>query len=264
MPWRNGGVIGQRNLPSAVAASGVWRLSEIESARRGASWPFVGDDLWSSVECLCHFDGANAGTSFIDESSTTKVITRLGSPTIRTDQSQFGGSSGLFNGNNDYLTIAGAAMAVGSSNFTIECWVRMLSFGTGIRSFWGHRASSGVVGGALLTHTGGSIRLYIARNAFSWQVQDVAPGLTLSLNTWHHVALVRDGSVIRTFLDGVAGGTVSLVESLIHTSGDFSLMAGSAGGTQNLHAYIDDFRFTRAARYTASFSVPAAAFPDPR
>jgi len=39
MPWRNGGVIGQRNLPTQAAASGVWRLSEIESAQRGLAWP---------------------------------------------------------------------------------------------------------------------------------------------------------------------------------------------------------------------------------
>lgn len=41
MPWRNGGVIGQRNLPSGAGASGVWRLSEIESARRTGAWPTV-------------------------------------------------------------------------------------------------------------------------------------------------------------------------------------------------------------------------------
>lgn len=264
MPWRNGSVIGKRNLPSASAAGGVWRLGEIEAARRDAAWPFFGDNLWASVECLCHFDGPNAGTSFTDDSSAEKVITRLGTPTIRTDQSRFGDSSGLFNGSNDYLTIAGAGMAVGSRDFTIECWVRMLSFGSGIRSFWGHRSSSSAIGGALLTHTGASIRLYIARSNSFWQIQDVAPGLNLSLNTWHHVALVRDGTTIRTFLDGAAGGTATLAESVIHTSGDFSLMAGSALGTQNINAYIDDFRFTKAARYTAAFSVPAAAFPDPR
>lgn len=264
MPWRNGGVIGKRNLSTSTSASGVWRLSEIDAARRGASWPFAGDNLWASVECLCHFDGPNAGTSFTDDSSYTKSISRLGTPTTRTDQSRFGGSSGFFNGSADYLTIAGAGMAVGSSDFTIECWVRVLSFSSGIRSFWGHRSSSSAIGGALLTHTGGSIRLYIARSNTSWQIQDVAPGLNLSLNTWHHVALVRDGTTIRTFLDGAAGGTATLVESVIHTSGDFSLMAGSAAGTQNVNAYIDDFRFTKAARYTAAFSVPTTALPDPR
>jgi len=77
MPWRNGGVIGQRNLPSSNSASGVWQLSEAESARRQDSWPFpsissptevAGLVLWLDGSDRLSFFSSAVGGSVLSES----------------------------------------------------------------------------------------------------------------------------------------------------------------------------------------------------
>lgn len=65
MPWRTGGVIGQRNLPGGLSASGVWRLSEIESAKRGDAWPAAEIALPSDLAGLVLWlDGADETTLY--------------------------------------------------------------------------------------------------------------------------------------------------------------------------------------------------------
>ena len=207
-------------------------------------------------------NGTNASTTFTDSSGTPKTVTAAGGAQISTTQSKFGGASGSFDGTGDYLTATGAGLAVGSGNFTIEGWFYFNSLQTGFRTLWAHRSTEETIGGAALTHSAGAIALYIAGSAFSWQVSGFSPGLTVSTSTWHHIALVRDGNTIRTFLDGAAGTTTTFTGS-VHTSGDFSLMAGAQAGTQEVNGYCDEFRLTvGVARYTSGFTPPTAPFPD--
>jgi hypothetical protein len=77
------------------------------------------DPYWSSVVSLLHFDGANASTTFTDQ--TGKTWSAYGGVQIDTAQSKFGGASGLFNGASDYITTPSTAE---------------LTFGAGDDSFW--------------------------------------------------------------------------------------------------------------------------------
>lgn len=220
------------------------------------------DPNFASVQLLLHMNGTNGSTTFTDSSGTPKTVTAAGGAQISTTQSKFGGASGSFDGTGDYLTAAGAGLAVGSGNFTIEGWFYFNSLQTGIRTLWAHRSTNATIGGALVTHSSGALSLYIAESAFDWQVLGFSPSLTVSATTWHHIALVRDGNTIRTFLDGAAGTTTTFTGS-VHTSGDFSLMAGAQDGTQEVDGYCDEFRLTvGVARYTSAFTPPTAAFPD--
>lgn len=220
------------------------------------------DPNFASVQLLLHMNGSNGSTTFTDASGSPKTVTAAGNAQISTTQSKFGGASGSFDGSGDYLTATGASLEVGSGNFTIEGWFYFNSLQTGIRTLWAHRSSNTGIGGPLLTHSSGAIALYIAQSAGSWQVLGFSPGLTVSATTWHHIALVRDGNTIRTFLDGAAGTTTTFTGS-VHTSGDFSLMAGAQDGTQEVDGYCDEFRLTvGVARYTSAFTPPTAAFPD--
>lgn len=65
MPWTIGGIIGMRNLPSAIAASGVWRLSEIESSSRRGVWPAQPVQSPSEIPGLMLWlDGSDASTLY--------------------------------------------------------------------------------------------------------------------------------------------------------------------------------------------------------
>ena len=248
--------------PTTNSAVGIWPLHLQYYYKRNGLWPFAGDQYFADVSLLMHMNGTNASTTFTDSSSNAFTATAYGNAQISTAESKFGNASGKFDGSGDYLTATGASLEVGSGNFTIEGWFYFNSLQTGIRTLWAHRSSNGGIGGPLLTHSSGAIALYIAQSAVSWQVSGFSPSLTVSATTWHHIALVRDGDTIRTFLDGAAGTTTTFTGS-VHTSGDFSLMAGAQDGTQEVDGYCDEFRLTvGVARYTSAFTPPTAAFPD--
>lgn len=259
-----GGYLGTRPAsPSTSSAVGVWSLGDHYWYKRNGTWPSPSvDPSFANVQLLLHMNGTNGSTTFTDSSGTPKTVTAAGGAQISTTQSKFGGASGSFDGTGDYLTATGAGLAVGSGNFTIEGWFYFNSLQTGIRTLWAHRSTNTTIGGALLTHSSGALSLYIAQSSISWQVLGFSTGLTVSTATWHHIALVRDGNTIRTFLDGAAGSTTTFTGA-VHTSGDFSLMAGAQDGTQEVDGYCDDFRLTTVdARYTAAFDPPTAPFPD--
>jgi hypothetical protein len=92
----------------------------------------------------------------------------------------------------------------------------------------------------------------------------VAASNTSSLiNQWNHAAIVRNGNVFTMYLNGVGGspttftGTVNMNSQNKTYIGYFSFSDPNSRFT----GYIDDFRVSRIARYTANFTPPAAAFP---
>ena len=90
----------------------------------------VNDSAWDDVKLLLNFNGSNAATTTTDASDSGHSITFNGTAQISTAQSKFGGSSVLFDGNSDYLTIADHAdWDLGSDDFTIEYWVRFTATG---------------------------------------------------------------------------------------------------------------------------------------
>jgi hypothetical protein len=73
MPWRSGGVIGQKNAPRLPAASGVWRLPEIEAAQRDpAAWP-VPNALPVTSGVLAWLDANEANTLLTEVGGSTAV-----------------------------------------------------------------------------------------------------------------------------------------------------------------------------------------------
>jgi hypothetical protein len=85
---------------------------------------------------------------------------------------------------------------------------------------------------------------------------------TCSVNTWYHFAATRQGSTIRTFLNGVLVTSQSIASTM--TDNGEALYIGCLKNltTNVLNGYVDDLRITRGfARYVSNFSVPTAAFP---
>lgn len=89
-------------------------------------------------------------------------------------------------------------------------------------------------------------------------------GSTMWDNQWHHIAMVRNtDNIIRFYYDGVqSAGTRSTTNQI-----NFGAAAWLIGGFQNMggdniwSGWLDDIRLTKGvARYTASFTPPAAAF----
>jgi hypothetical protein len=237
----NGGLLGKPR--SIYANKGIWTPNEQRLS--------LFDPYFESNSLLLHMDGSNGSTTFTDSSSNARTVTASGNAQISTAQSKFGGASGLFDGSGDYLSCT--LSAFGTNNFTIETWLRMTSFAN-YRMLYESRTADGDTAG-FVWGVNSSGQLFVYLGSF------VLTAGTLSANTWAHIALTRANGTWRMFIDGtLLTGTYSNSGNLTRTAArigmDWATLYGANG-------YLDDFRITNGvARYTASFTPPAAPFPD--
>ena len=88
------------------------------------------DPYFNNVVLLLHMNGANSGTTFTDSSSFARTVTTYGDAKTSTTQSKFNGSSGLFDGTTDRLSVpASSDFNMGSGDFTIETWIYPTTLG---------------------------------------------------------------------------------------------------------------------------------------
>jgi hypothetical protein len=102
----------------------------------------------------------------------------------------------------------------------------------------------------------------------NWINTDLTASGTMPLNTWRHIAAVRDGNTFRLYVNGTSVISYSSSMSLNNTSSEtaigYRIGAGSSGaGSNSWQGYVDEFRVTKGvARWSGStITVPAAAFP---
>ena len=211
------------------------------------------DSDFSSVSLLLHFDGQSGAATFTDYSANMLPITPYGNAQISSAQAKFG-ESGLFDGSGDYLVVtdANSVTAVGTQDFTIECW-----FYNPVGSQTASQSGTLLQGGT------GSPVLRYASGSLSFGIEGTGYPLTAAWPTdgqWHHVAVCRDSTDTRLYIDGaeVTSGTVS------HSLAAITHIGAHTNGSLNWDGYIDDLRVTvGVARYQgSSYTVPSAAFPD--
>lgn len=227
----------------------------------------AGDALYNNVSLLLHCDGSNGSTTFTDNSPTPKTVTANGNAQISTAQSMFGGASALFDGAGDYLSIAySSALSLISGDFAVETWIYLTTLTAGSQTIFD---KDGVSGASypqyvLSITSGGKLAAFLGNgNGTSPTGTTYTGTTTVTLNAWHHVALVKTGSTCKGFLDG--GQEWSESAATMYEGSKALLIGYSAGqpSTAYFNGYIDDLRITKGvARYTGTFTPPAAAFDD--
>ena len=203
---------------------------------------------------------------FIDNSTNAFAITRNGdvsvqafspfNPTAAWSAATYGGS-GYFDGSGDYLASpANSALALGTGDFTLECWVYATSTPSDVGIYEGRsNGNAGTVDGFTLTAFSGSvIRIY--SNAIL-----IASSGTSYVNVWCHVAVVRASGTWTLYINGVSQGTSTTSRDL--TNNDALIGAGRYGvtgaATAYFPGYISNFRLVKGtAVYTANFTPPTA------
>ena len=219
--------------------------------------PVPVDPFRSNVSLLLHGNGTNGSTTFTDNSPTPKTVTAVGNAQISTAQSKFGGSSIAFDGTGDsILCTVNSAFDFDTANLTIETFVYPASI-TGARNLWSQRSS---------TSNGISFRLSSGKLNFFYTntgTGDFSGATTLTLNSWSHVALTREGNVFKVWLNGVLDGTSGTITASVTSNVAPRIGAGAQDNLESLSGYIDDLRITKGvARYTANFTPPTLPFPD--
>jgi hypothetical protein len=198
----------------------------------------------------------NAG---IIDNSMLNVLETVGNAQISTAQSKFGGSSMLFDGTGDYLTIPNSALVNLPGDFTLELWINPSATTGAVLGLGDYRATNN---GFSLYFSTNKLRLFV-------NGADVLSGASnLSTSTWTHVAVVRNGSGannMKLYLNGTQDAQATVTTSFVGVAANGMVIGTDYGGSFGASAYngyIDDFRITKGvARYTTTFTPPAAAFP---
>lgn len=216
------------------------------------------DPYYGYTSLLLHMDGTNASTAFVDSGPNAFTVTAAANAQISTTQFKYGTASGYFDGTGDSLTIpANTALALGAGDYTIEGWFYSLTSGTSLRGMIDFRTAATGTNGLMLRENDGGFLVYLnSATLLSTTTGRVA-------NQWQHVALVRKGTTVTLYVDGVSRATATssttLTDNIIRISG----FVDTQSNLYTYNGYMDDIRITKGiARYTANFTPPTAAFPN--
>jgi len=182
----------------------------------------------------------------------------IGSAQISTSVKKYGTGSLSFNGSTDYLQLPdNYNLLVGTGSFTIEAWIYPTQVSASEAPIFKIHSANNIIE---LRQNTNKLDCYLVDNSL---FAGSTGTISMSINTWNHVAFVRSGTTTYTFVNGVLDQTkTGQTQNLL----DFSTTnrIGANQVTSFFYSgYIDDFRFTKGyARYTANFTPPTAALPN--
>lgn len=217
----------------------------------------TGDPAWANTALLMHMDG-----NLVDVKG--KTITNSG-VSFSSAIKKFGTHSASF-GYSSYFRTPSAGWNF-AGDFTVESWVYSSSWSgwsgqngdVHMPGLWcsamsiDHNAvyfgfgpvNDGTLGFAYFNGSGNTL---------------LKTSATIPVNVWNHIALSKQGSTLRLFING-GGMTPGTLSRALQP--DTQLLFGRWSGSSANGGYVDEFRITTGvARYTAPFAVPTAAFPN--
>ena len=220
----------------------------------------------SNVVLMIHGDGT--GQNFLDSSYSQHTVSAIGTGVQHsTSAFKFGDSSLWFPGNdNNYLKISDniSDFDFGSGNFTIDFWLQASEEkqyqyllvrweGDVLKKLWMVRADENKI-------------TFLARNPEGSNFINFT-GVTPIVpdGSFHHIAIVRSGSSVKLFIDGIQDGEQTGVSGSVQTHSSVPLQIGqySTSYDYNYKGYIDEIRISKGiARWTENFTVPFRPYYD--
>jgi len=207
------------------------------------------------VSLLLHMNGYNESTVFTDSSLNNFSVTANGNAQISTAEYKYGGASGYFDGDNDYLVIPNDnKLNFETSDFTVEAWIYLLD----------NTLPNGIFG-----QEEGGIAFAVNADGYLFADQANVGGsplfseTTVTTEVWHHVAVARQNGYARLFLDGIIVAEGSWSASL--SSSNDCVVGDLEVGLNNwpFYGYIDDLRIIKnQAVYTENFTPPTSELPN--
>ena len=196
---------------------------------------------------------------YIDNSTNNYTVTPSGTVFSIQRFSPFNPSSltptsysGYFDGTGDYLNYTGGTTTTLSGDYTFECWVYLNNLSASQPMICiGDDFNLGL--GFFIT-TSGKINLY--GNAASIYT---STGSTVVVNTWTHIAVVRSGSTITGYINGVAQSTATNSSQYSGTTTYIGRETYNTGYATSFSGYLSNVRLVKGvAVYTGAFTVPTS------
>ena len=148
-------------------------------------------------------------------------------------------------------------MTFGTGDFTIEFWLYFKNSGSIATILDGRPAST----------TGAYIVMgKLANNTLTLNVNgsDVITTSAQEINTWYHIAVVRNSGTITYYIDGTSAGSAVDSTNLNSTPTNRPIIGanGYTTGWYSLNGYMRDFRIVKGtAVYTSNFTRPTSDLP---
>ena len=239
---REGGFMGSQPPWDGANRPGSWSVLDVYNRQRRNLWIRSSDPFVNNVVCDIRFDGANNGIVFTDSGPLLLPVLRLGTTGVvtSTTQSKYGSASGLFPSTNGYLSVSHPSLALGDGNFTIEMWLFAAT----------SRSNNGIIS----LGTSDSIFTVILSAVSNFlRVAGSSNIAAIPLNTWFHVAYVREGTgtnQAKLYLNGTLINQAINGTNYLQTFYNIGVYSSSLCWGANM----DNFRVTKAARYLTSFN----------
>lgn len=203
----------------------------------------------------------------VSSGRTAKTITAVGNAQISTAQSVFGGSSALFDGTGDYLTVSPVALNDRSSDFTLEARVRLSTLpGTNtFRMIYGEIQT--YYSYASIANRGGVYTSNIvvrSPDGLSFREEYMTIS-SIAANTWYHWAIVKQGNTLSHYWNGTKLTTANFTQGTMSATYGFNnldVIGRWNADTNNWAGNLDEMRVSNTARYTANFTVPTTPFTN--
>ena len=141
---------------------------------------------------------------FIDNSSSNFLITRNGNSTQGAFSPYGAGFSNYFDGSGDFLQVAhNTALDLGSGDFTVEFWLNAPSWSSGTAGVIGKKLSDSTSGWQIYRDSNQPTKL----NGRLGSTNNFFTTSSVTAGQWEHWALVRTGSTVYWFKNGVLDAT---------------------------------------------------------
>ena len=223
------------------------------TATRTFTWvvSVANDTFFKNTTLL--LNGETTVTPFINDASTNNLALTIQGDTkpVLFNPYTPGYYSNYFDGTGDVLTLASGQFPVlGTNNFTMEAWVytNSVASGTsGIFDMW-----NGGTTAFLLRRSSTNLQIYVQGS------QTIDSGAILNVNTWFHVAVVRNGTTITLYVNGLSVGT-PITSYSTSITGNVALGIGGTAttGNEGWIGYITNARIVNGtAVYTSAFTPP--------
>jgi len=233
----------------------------------GTSSIFVSRIPLSNVHSLFEHDGTRyqslnpptADGSAVELDSDNHTMNVNGDSYITTRIKKFGQSSIYFDGNADYITTAnGDDWWFDTEPFTVDVQARFASFTAtqvlveqyqDANDFWQLRYNA-TEGLQFRVVESGTEVINVAHAATS--------GYTA--NTFHHLAVSRNGTDLKLFRDGTQiGSTVTVAKTvdIPDFSGDLNIARSGNTTPAYFTGYMDELRISKSSHYTTAFTAPS-------
>ena len=274
LPVRGGVRVGakvriQRWLPKTIQVAGGVRVGAMGRVihmigtssgavigTRAATLTQVGG-FGSPAALILHFDG----TSFVDSSTNGYAVTANGNAALSATQSKFGGKAAAFDGNDGFVTVTGANLALGVGNWAVQAWIRLDAGNFDERAIIQFGTDYGDPGLYIYPSGGDNLIAWLDDGlqfeALSGPIPDA---------TWVHVLASKEGSTVRVFVGGIKSSSDYTISGSTATS-NITTTTVQVGGAEAYVAifdgYIDDVVIEPGRVVNANFTPPTAAYPNP-